>query len=137
MLPIKIISLKNQKEFDAVNKAGKNIYAKDFIMVVAKGVTFSQRHPEGEFYFDRQDLVTADDARTQNPNIIYLGLKVSRKVGNAVTRNKFKRWLREITRNIAKENPRYIGYNFIFIPKKSITEISYHELLEEIKSKLK
>lgn len=118
---IKIISLKNQKEFNAVNKLGKKIYSKHFIMVYAK---------------ECAGLLQNLNSKTNSSNV-YLGLKVSRKVGNAVKRNKIKRRFREIARQIVKDNPEYNGYSFIFIPKHSFTTVTYQESLENISTHLK
>lgn len=115
--PVKIISLKNQKEFDAVNKSGRKIYGKHFIMIHSS-----------KYDLEKQDI---------DKKSIYLGLKVSRKVGNAAQRNKIKRRFREIVRVIAKDNPQYMNHSFILIPKKTINSITYQELLGDITSKIK
>lgn len=60
-----------------------------------------------------------------------VGFTITKKVGNAVTRNKLKRRLREIYRanfSLLKE-----GYDYVFIVKKSCVDISYQELEKSFK----
>jgi len=108
---LSIISLKNQREFDEVNAAGQKIHGKFFIAIRSK-----------------QSL--------PHQQCVYLGLKVSRKMGNAVKRNKIKRWFREIIRKLAHEDPKYLGLSFILIPKKSIASTNFQALLEDFKNNL-
>ena len=55
----------------------------------------------------------------------HLGLKVGRKFGNAVVRNKFKRRIRAIVYNFGKY---YAGNSFIVIPKSYASKAEYPEL---------
>lgn len=67
-------------------------------------------------------------------NIINLnryGISVSKKVGNAVTRNKIKRQIKNIidkNQNLFKKNQDYI-----IIVKKAILDLKYNEIEESIK----
>lgn len=54
------------------------------------------------------------------------GITITKKVGNAVVRNKIRRRIKEIYRlNFYRIKD---GYDLIFIPKKNVLEISYDEL---------
>lgn len=105
----KFLSLKNQREFDAVNKTGKKFVGKFVIVVI------SQKFSNGT------------DIRSNQ--ITYLGLKVGRKFGNAVTRNKFKRRIRAIIYNISKTHS---GNSFIVIPKLHATQADYKDLEQDL-----
>lgn len=105
----KLLSLKNQREFDAVNKTGKKFVGKFVIAVI------SQKFSNDTDAFSTQ--------RT------YLGLKVGRKFGNAVTRNKFKRRIRAIIYNISKT---YSGNIFIIIPKLHASKTDYKNLEQDL-----
>ena len=85
-------------EFKDVYKLGKNYWNRNLILYVKKN-----------------DL-----------NVTRVGYTITKKIGNAVTRNKIRRKMKEIYRlnfyNIKQ------GYDLIFIAKKSIKDISYNEL---------
>ena len=55
-----------------------------------------------------------------------LGLAVSRKVGNAVVRNKIKRRLREIFRKQLKD--RHLQYDFVVVARSASAEAEFADL---------
>ncbi|CDZ75742.1 ribonuclease P protein component [Peptoniphilus sp. ING2-D1G] len=60
-----------------------------------------------------------------------VGFTITKKLGNAVTRNKLKRRLREIYRlnfDLLRE-----GYDYVFVMKKSSVDLSYNELERSFK----
>ena len=66
-----------------------------------------------------------------------LGFTVSRKVGNAVQRNKIKRWLREASRALSKEVDAYqrrqnAFVDVVLIPKTEILSAGYFSTLVEL-----
>jgi len=66
-------------------------------------------------------LATGDGSR--------FGLAVSRKVGNAVVRNRVKRWLRE---SIRRQSRGIIGYDVVFIARPIAAAAGYHVLYAEV-----
>jgi len=58
-----------------------------------------------------------------------LGLAVSRKVGNAVVRNYWKRRLREAFRHVHAELP--VGLDFVLRPRKGAV-CDYHAMVDSI-----
>ena len=72
-----------------------------------------------------------------NKEYNFLGLAISSKVANAVTRNNIKRLIRENYKNI--EDSLLIGYSFLIIinKKKNIKEISYKNIKEDFENILK
>lgn len=64
--------------------------------------------------------------KKNNLYIPRVGFTITKKVGNAVTRNKIKRRLREVYRlNYNKVKP---GYDYVFVVKKTAVDLSYNEL---------
>lgn len=63
------------------------------------------------------------------------GISVSKKIGNAVTRNSTKRRIRACLREIDDTNFNHY-YNFVIIAKSSIIEMTYSEIKNEISKAL-
>lgn len=61
---------------------------------------------------------------------IRVGLAVGKKVGKATKRNKIKRQLRMLTKTIL--NISNIGYYYIILTHKSITQTNYHNLQKDL-----
>lgn len=61
------------------------------------------------------------------------GICVSKKIGNAVTRNKYKRRVKDI---IDKSQLQFSSKDYIIILRKSVTDSSFLELKEELVSAL-
>ena len=64
-----------------------------------------------------------------------IGFSVSKKIGNAVVRNRVKRILREICRKNIELF--LLNYKFIFIARPKIKGFSYQQVEKEIIGKLK
>lgn len=91
---------------------------KDFLTVYKRGKSWANR--SFAFYiFKRND---------NNPYRI--GISVSKKVGNAVVRNRVKRLVKAVL--IEKEEVLPIGYDFVIIARNSTKDIDYYQTKDAI-----
>jgi len=97
-------SLKNTRQFNHVYKRGKSIVNKHVVL----------------YYLKNQE----------NTNTV--GFSVSKKVGNAVTRNRVKRLMKEVYR--LNEPSLRKGYNFVFVARVRASKASYNEVEKAMKS---
>jgi ribonuclease P protein component len=104
-----ISSLKNQAAFDRANKIGKRQNSRFFLMI-------SHMHESDK-----------------SANTVHLGLKISKKMGKAVVRNKIRRRLKSLMRAATKALPENIWASrvFVIIPRKGLDLVKYSELEEE------
>lgn len=96
--------VKKRRDFTRVYQKGKSYAAKDLILCYRK--------------------TRLSDFR--------VGFTVSKKVGNAVTRNRVRRRLKEI----ARLRPDFFktGTDYIIVAKHSATQISYREMEKELEN---
>lgn len=92
----KINTLKKNTEFDRIIHDNKAFRYKDYTIYIEKS----------------------------NEEIYHFGICVSKKIGNAVTRNKYKRRIK----NIIDKNSYQNGFNCIIILGKGILTRSYNEM---------
>lgn len=100
----KINVLKSNRDFDRIIKNNHSIKSKNFIIYIEN---------------------TSDE-------IYHFGISVSKKIGNAVVRNKYKRRIRSI---ISKKDYKN-NFNCIIILRKNALNITYNELEEELLNNL-
>ncbi|WP_273123526.1 ribonuclease P protein component [Metabacillus sp. HB246100] len=91
--------VKKNKDFQKIFKQGKSIANRQFVLYIMDNST------EKEFR---------------------IGLSVSKKIGNAVTRNKVKRLIRQVF--LEEKDKLITGKEFIMIARKPAAEMNYHEV---------
>jgi ribonuclease P protein component len=103
----KQIRLRKRKEFNYIFKNGRSFATKTLVL-------------------------TYLPTKLKNPKI---GFSVSKKIGNAVIRNKVKRRLREAFKvYLPKINKKY---NYIIVARKDIVNLSYAEIVKTLNYALK
>lgn len=109
-----VFSLKNQKEFDFVNKHGSKKHGSCFIIILSSNIA---------------------SLHCPSDNTTFLGLKVSRKFSKkAVIRNKAKRRIKHLL-NILIQDP-LVDINkkaFIVIPKIGLDKVDFLKLKKDFK----
>ena len=88
--------LKNSRDFDRIIKNNKPYKYKDYIIYLERKTT----------------------------DVYHFGISVGKKIGNAVTRNKIKRQIK----NIISKNDYQNNFNCIIIVGRAITERNYKEM---------
>ena len=108
-----LITIKKRSEFIRSYKSSKKIYTKNFII---------------------QKFVS-----NNTDNIPHFGFTITKKIGSAIVRNKIKRRLRSIIRELLKYKDKYfdLSSNYILICKKEIVKVSYNDLKNELMGKFK
>ena len=96
--------LRRRIEFTAVQGRGKKIHTESFLVFL---------------------LARADGLAPAR-----LGITVSKKVGNAVERNRVKRLVREAFRHTKALFPK--GYDVVFVAKKNAVGADLNRVLEEV-----
>lgn len=103
-----LITIKKRSEFIRSNKFSKKIYTPNFIIQKFES--------------------------TENDDIPYFGFTITKKIGPAIVRNKIKRRLKSIIRELLKYRDKYfdLSFNYILICKKEIVKVSYDDLENEL-----
>ena len=91
--------LKSNDDFQNVFKNGKSFANRQLVLYYLP--------KQGQFYFR-------------------VGFSISKKIGNAVKRNKLKRLFREVIHEIEQDiKP---SFDFVIIARKPVKEMNYHEI---------
>ena len=106
-------TIKKRSEFIRSNKFSKKIYTRNFII-------------------QKLEL-------TENDNMPHFGFTITKKIGSAIVRNKIKRRLKSIIRELLKYRDKYfdLSFNYILICKKEIVKVSYDDLENELMDNFK
>tara|TARA_S200000501_G_C20611574_1_gene650566 strand:- start:258 stop:605 length:348 start_codon:yes stop_codon:yes gene_type:complete len=106
-----ILTIKKRSDFISSNKQAEKIHGRSFVIQKLK----------------RNELNVEP----------HFGFTATKKIGTAVVRNKIKRRLKSIIRNLLNNKNEYfdLSVNYILICKKEIVKVSYKDLQTEIKAK--
>lgn len=81
-------------------------------------------------YFSKNVIIATKKINDQK-DLCYIGYIVTKRIGNAVVRNKIKRQFRHIIKDNYQNlmNP---GYNYVIIAKYNINQASFSEIKRDI-----
>ena len=108
-----LITIKKRCGFIKSNKFSRKIHSPNFIIQIL-----------------RSDEVS---------KVPLFGITITKKIGSAIMRNKIKRRLKSIIRELLKYKCKYfnLSFNYILICKKDIVKVSYSDLENELMDKFK
>ena len=108
-----LITIKKNSEFVRSNKFAKKIHSPNFIIQKIESKVINK-----------------------GP---HFGFTITKKIGSAIMRNKIKRRLKSIIRDLLNCKDIYfdLSFNYILICKKEIVKVSYDDLENELMDKFK
>jgi len=115
-------------------------------------LSLSEAYPKGRRILKRRDFLRIQQRgyRIYSERLIFqfmpgrsqrvrLGITASKKIGNAVVRNRVKRWLREAFRREPSliAPPLALIFDLVVTPKRGVTDFSHAVILDELQSALR
>lgn len=113
------LRLKQRREFLRVQRGGRKIHVRHFMVFVAPRIAVSG--------VDRGSGAEASGDRSLLPT--RCGITVTRKVAKAVTRNRIKRLVREVFRQHRQRLP--AGLDMVWVAKQQAAGVGYAEVLAD------
>lgn len=100
---------------------------------VKKNKEFQEAFKKGKSFANRQFVIYL--LRKPEQEHFRIGLSVSKKIGNAVTRNQVKRYVRQAFHELSGDVQQ--PFDYIIIARKPVAEMSYHEIKKSLVHVLK
>ena len=95
---------------------------------VKKNKEFQEAFKKGKSFANRQFVVYSLEKPGQEH--FRIGLSVSKKIGNAVTRNQIKRYIRQAF--LEMESDLHNHFDYIIIARKPVAEMEFHEIKKSL-----
>ncbi|MDP4084677.1 MAG: ribonuclease P protein component [Bacillota bacterium] len=100
---------------------------------IKKNKDFQEVFQKGRSFANRQFVVYV--FRKQGQPTFRIGLSVSKKIGNAVTRNKIKRYVRQSIFEL--KELLYTEYDYVIIARNPTAEMDFFEIKKSLQHVLK
>ena len=100
--------------------------------IVKSNILFNDIINKGKKISNKCFIISTISTEEEKPKF---GIAVGKKIGNAVTRNYYKRIIRNIITKNKKIFPNF--HNYIVICKKEVLNLSYQEIEKEILNLMK
>jgi len=93
------------------------------------------RAPVSGFVLQARQRQELDQRPGQEPGSARVGFTCSKKVGNAVERNRVKRRLREIVR-LAPQGRMQTGYDYVLVGRRAALDLSFERMVQDFERAL-
>ncbi|MFO1442292.1 ribonuclease P protein component [Bacillus sp. Bva_UNVM-123] len=100
---------------------------------VKKNKEFQEAFKKGKSFANRQFVVYSLEKPGQEH--FRIGLSISKKIGNAVTRNQIKRYVRHAF--LEMENDLHNQFDYIIIARKPVADMGFHDIKKSLTHVLK
>lgn len=95
---------------------------------IKKNKDFQAVFQKGQSFANRQFVVYS--LQKDNQDYFRIGLSVSKKLGNAVTRNRIKRYVRQSVFELKDQLAS--GYDYVIIARKPVAEMEFFEIKKSL-----
>lgn len=119
------LRLKQRRDFLRVQQTGQKHHVRNFLVFVAPRLEDPKREPALE---TPASETPASDAELPTR----LGITITRKIGNAVTRNRIKRLVREVFRRNRSRLPS--GLDLVWVAKQQAAQVEYAEVVADFEA---
>lgn len=100
---------------------------------IKKNREFQKVFKDGKSFANRQFIVYR--YKKEGQTAFRIGLSVSKKIGNAVTRNRVKRYIRQTFLELQDEV--YQDYDYVIIARKQAATMDFHETKKSLQHVLR
>jgi ribonuclease P protein component len=129
------LRIKQRREFLRVQRGGRKHHVRHFIVFALprrSDASTPTRASEASESTPTRESAGASDSASQTESPTRLGITVTRKIGNAVARNRIKRLVREVFRQHRQRLP--AGLDLVWVAKQQAAQASFADVLDDFEA---